>query len=255
MFEQSLLEINEEQAPRRKPLAVAASVGLQILVIGLLILIPLFTTEALPKDQLYAVLLAPPPPPSPPPPPAAEPARTQPQPQPKAAQPNLPRVQPEQLSQLQAPRSIPKQIAMVNEGAPPPPASNNISGVPGGVEGGVPGGAMGGVIGGVLAKATPPPPKPKLIRVGGNVQEGKLLNNVMPTYPAAAKQGRIEGTVRLEAIIGEDGRVQNLQVASGHPLLAEAAVQAVRQWRYKPTYLNGQPVQVSTIIEVNFKLT
>jgi protein TonB len=93
-----------------------------------------------------------------------------------------------------------------------------------------------------------------MIRVGGNVQSANLLSKVTPVYPPMAKQARIQGTVSLTATIGLDGHVQNLQVISGHPLLVPAALEAVKQWVYKPTLLNNQPVSVITQIDVNFTL-
>jgi len=164
---------------------------------------------------------------------------------------------------LMAPKTIPKEIANIKEEELPPPSS---SGVVGGVVGGVPGGAPGGVLGGVLGaigNAAPPPPPvkeekkatPSRIRVGGNVQQANLIRKVTPLYPPLAKQARIQGFVRFTAIIGKDGTIQNLQLVSGHPLLVEAAKQAVSQWQYKPTLLNGDPVEVVTTIEVNFTLS
>ena len=82
----------------------------------------------------------------------------------------------------------------------------------------------------------------------------KLLRKVMPVYPALARSARISGVVRLVGIIGKDGTIQNLQLVSGHPLLAHAALEAVQQWIYKPTLLNGTPVEVIAPIEVNFTL-
>jgi len=95
---------------------------------------------------------------------------------------------------------------------------------------------------------------PQRIRVGGNVQAANLINQVRPIYPPLAKQARISGTVELSAIIGKDGRVQDLKVVRGHPLLVQAALDAVKNWIYKPTLLNGEPVEVSTTIDVNFTL-
>jgi TonB family protein len=93
-----------------------------------------------------------------------------------------------------------------------------------------------------------------VIRVGGNIQAVNLVSKVTPAYPALAKQARVQGTVRLEATIGKDGTVQDLQVMSGHPLLAQAALDAVKNWVYRPTLLNGDPVVVKTTIDVNFTL-
>jgi periplasmic protein TonB len=112
-----------------------------------------------------------------------------------------------------------------------------------------------------VVAAAPPPQRtpeptqaPKPIKVGGNVLEAKLVNRVMPLYPPLARHARISGTVRLEGVISRDGRVVNLQVISGHPLLINAAVEAVRQWVYRPTLLNGQAVEVIAPIDVHFTL-
>jgi protein TonB len=91
--------------------------------------------------------------------------------------------------------------------------------------------------------------------VGGNVQAANLINQVRPVYPPLAKQARISGVVELSAIIGKDGRVQDLKVVRGHPLLVQAALDAVKNWVYRPTLLNGEPVEVSTTIDVNFTLS
>jgi protein TonB len=98
------------------------------------------------------------------------------------------------------------------------------------------------------------PVAPARIRVGGNMQSVKLLEKPKPMYPQEAKDARVQGVVSLVAIIGKDGRVQNLTVITGHPLLVPAALQAVSQWVYEPTYLNGEPTAVETQIDVNFTL-
>ena len=97
--------------------------------------------------------------------------------------------------------------------------------------------------------------EPKKIRVGGNVQQNKLLVQTHPVYPPEAKAARIQGTVTLEATIGKDGKIENLQVLSGEPVLATAALDAVRSWQYSTTLLNGDPVEVVTNIDVNFTLS
>jgi TonB family protein len=148
-----------------------------------------------------------------------------------------------------------------------PPVSGGvgvIGGVPGGVPGGTPGGVIGGIISSVPQAAPPPPPPvvkeapkavaPQRIRVGGNVQQAKLVNQPKPVYPPLAKQARIQGTVRFSATIGKDGDVKNLEAVSGHPLLVPAALESVKQWVYRPTLLNGMPVEVVTQIDVNFTL-
>jgi protein TonB len=157
---------------------------------------------------------------------------------------------------LMQPKVIPKDIKIIKEEAEPDPG---VVGAVGGVPGGVAGGSMGGVLGGVIGGigTAPPPPKPKPtgpVRVGGNVQAARIVNRVQPVYPPLARQTRISGTVRLHAIISKDGTIQQLEVMSGHPLLQQAALDAVRQWRYQPTLLNGEPVEVDTTIDVIFSL-
>ena len=95
---------------------------------------------------------------------------------------------------------------------------------------------------------------PEPMHVSGGVQAAKILRRVVPTYPELAKRARISGTVHLIGVIGKDGTIQNLRVVSGHPVLVSAAIEAVRQWLYKPTLLSGEPVEVIAPIEVNFNL-
>jgi TonB family protein len=112
----------------------------------------------------------------------------------------------------------------------------------------------------IQAQDPPPAPeaqetaKPPRIRVGGNVASTKLVNKVQPAYPPLARQTRISGTIRLHAILAKDGTVKQLEVVSGHPLLVQAALDAVHQWRYEPTLLNGDPVEVDTTVDVVFVL-
>lgn len=159
-----------------------------------------------------------------------------------------------QAGKLVAPKAIPKDIKIFKEEEAPPDV--NV-GMTGGVPGGVPGGSAGGVIGGVIGGvAGPAPPKPlqSRIRQGGQVQAALIINRVQPQYPPLARQTRIQGTVKLHAIIAKDGTVQQLEVLAGHPLLVQSALDAVRQWRYRPTLLNGDPVEVDTTIDVIFSL-
>jgi periplasmic protein TonB len=222
---------------------------LEAVLVGVTVLIPLIYTEALPKAQLMTFLAAPPPPPPPPPPPAAAP--------PKVV---VKRVSVEDM--MKAPTVIPKSIKEVKDEPEPPPQA--AAGVVGGVPGGVPGGSAGGVLGGIIsslgtgAPPPPPPPKaatPKRIRVGGQVEQAKWIFHPNPEYPPLAKMARIQGSVRLEAVISKDGTIQDLKVLSGHPLLVKAALDAVARWRYQPTLLNGEPVEVVTEIDVNFTLS
>jgi protein TonB len=228
-----------------KPWTVALSALVQIGIVIVMILIPLIYTEALPKQLLTTFLVAPPPPP-PPPPPAAQIQRIV-----------KPVARLIHNGQMTAPTVIPKKVEMIKEEELPPDVG--AVGVTGGVPGGVPGGQAGGVLGGIIGgtgAGLPPPPKvtPKSIRVGGNVAQANLIHQVTPQYPAIAKTAHISGTVLLHAIIGKDGTVQDLQYISGPPLLMRSAMDAVRQWRYKPTLLNGDPVDVDTTISVVFTL-
>lgn len=248
MFEDSLLESGNRFRKARRGWTTVLSFALQILFIGILVIIPLIYTEALPKQQLMTFLVAPPPPPPPPPPPA--PAATP----VKAIKP----VQTEIVNgQLRTPTRIPEKVAMIKEDAPPPPVVATTGGVIGGVPGGVAGGQIGGVIGGIISSTPVAVPKvamPQKIRVSKGVAEGLLIHKVMPAYPPLARQARIQGAVVLQANISKSGTIENLHVVQGHPMLAPAAIEAVKQWRYKPYYLNGEPVEVETVITVNFTL-
>jgi protein TonB len=249
MFEQTFVE---GVGKTNKGWTVLVSFMGQIALIVVLIVIPMIYFDALPKSQLTSFLVAPPPPPPPPPPPAAAP-------------PKVIKVIPRQFDagRLMAPKAVPKEIAMIKEEElPPPSAGGVVGGVPGGIPGGAAGGVIGGIIGSVPTAAPPPPPPPvakpvtpQRIRVGGNVQNAKLVRQPKPIYPPLAKQARISGHVMLNAIIGKDGTIHELTVASGHPLLVPAAMEAVKQWVYQPTLLNGEPVEVVTQIDVNFTLS
>ncbi|HJY87376.1 MAG TPA: TonB family protein [Candidatus Acidoferrales bacterium] len=245
MFDE-LVESSPTKKKTNKPWAIFVSTLVQVGLLSILILIPLIYTEALPKAMLTTLLVAPPPPPPPPPPPAAAPV--------KVVKPVARLIQ---AGKLMAPRAIPKEVAIIKEQELPPEVSSGaaIGGVPGGVPGGQAGGVLGGIIGGTGSAPPPPRETPKRIRVGGQVQAAQLVNKVQPLYPALAKQARIQGTVRLQAVIAKDGSVVELQVISGHPLLVQAALDAVRQWRYRPTLLNGEPVEVVTTIDVVFTLS
>jgi protein TonB len=244
MFEEMVIS-SPNPKKTNKPWTVLVSMLFQVGFLVILILIPLIYTEALPKTMMATMLTAPPPPPPPPPPPA--PAQ-------------IVHVKPQahlmDAGKLMAPKVIPKEVKIIKEDAEPDMSS---VGMTGGVPGGVAGGSMSGVLGGVIGGmgGAPPPPKPHQtgpVKVGGNVQAARILNRVQPQYPPLARQTRISGTVRLHAIISKDGSIQQLEVISGHPLLQQAALDAVRQWRYQPTLLNGEPVEVDTTIDVIFSL-
>src|SRR5579872_4555006 len=243
MFEDSLIESGGRLKTKRGVWTFLSFV-LEAILVGVLVLIPLLFTEALPKQQLMTFLVAPPPPP-PPPPPAAAPVKV------------VKQVQTDIINgELRTPTKIPKKVEMIKEDEAPPPAMAT-TGVVGGVPGGVPGGSMGGVIGSVLSSTPVAVPKiatPQRVRVSSGVSSGLLIRKVNPTYPPLARQARIQGTVVLQAQISKDGSIQNLQLISGHPMLAPAAIEAVKQWKYKPYLLNGEPVEVDTQVQVNFTL-
>ena len=121
----------------------------------------------------------------------------------------------------------------------------------------VPNSNMGGVIGGIISSTPVAVPKvatPVRVRVSSGVEASNLINKVQPVYPLVAKNARIQGDVVLQAVINTEGTVESLEAVSGHPLLIPAALDAVKQWRYKPYHLNGGPVPVETTIQVNFTL-
>ncbi|HEV2112966.1 MAG TPA: TonB family protein [Terriglobales bacterium] len=210
----------------------------EIALIGIMVLIPLIFTEALPTQQLVTFLVAPPPPPPPPPP---------------AAVVKITKIETElDNGQLRTPTKIPEKVKIIKEEEAPP----STAGVLGGVQGGIAGGSLGGVIGGIIGSTTniPKVAAPSRIRVSGGVQEGNLIRKVQPSYPPLAKTARIQGQVILHALISKQGNIENLEVVSGHPMLVQSALDAVRQWKYKPYFLNGEPVAVDTTITVNFNL-
>src|SRR5712664_880106 len=241
MFEDSLIESGNKLKTKRLGTTILSFL-LQVGLICILILIPLIYTDALPKGNLMTFLVAPPPPPPPPPPPAAA--------------VKVVKIQSEVINgQLRTPTKIPSKVQMIKEEEAPPDMG---AGVPGGVPGGIPGGSTGGVMGGILSSANAAIPKvatPQRVRVSTGVATGLLIKRVTPNYPQLAKQARIQGHVILQAEISKDGTIQNLQLISGHPMLAPAAIEAVKQWRDKPYLLNGEPVAVETQVDVNFSLS
>jgi protein TonB len=232
MFNQ--LVVSSDMEKTHKPWTVALSAMAQAIILGALMLIPLIYTEVLPKGMLNTFLVAP----APPPPPPA------PQPVVKAVAPKV-----INLQKMAAPTVIPKNITVVKDDAPVIYTNSN-EGVAGGT-----GNVLGGLIG--SGPSGPPPPStstPQRIRVGGNVEAASIVNKVAPEYPPIAKTAHVSGAVVLHAIIGKDGTIRELQYVSGPPLLMKSAMDAVKEWRYKPTMLNGEAVEVDTIIDVVFSL-
>lgn len=245
LFSDSLLERTSSERHRRG-WATTFSFAFECMVVGFLLILPLMFTEALPTRELLTLLVAPAPPPPPPPPPAPAPV--------------VRVVQTDMLNngQLRTPTRIPRKVEMIREEEAPPPAI--AGGVIGGVPGGIPGGQLGGVIGGIITSSSKPQivvPKlepVKRIRVSQGVTQGMIVSKIAPTYPKIALGARISGVVVLHAIISKEGAITELQLVSGHPVLINAAMEAVRQWRYRPFLLNGVPVEVETLVTVTFQL-
>lgn len=247
MFADSLLDFGVQR--KRKAFATTTSFILNCVALGILLIMPLVFTEQLPSAQLLTFLVAPPPPPPPPPPAAAQVERV------------VRQIQTDVLStgQLRTPSRIPQKVEMIKEDVAPPPMAAS-GGVVGGVPGGIPGGQVGGVIGGIISAtanvaAVPKLALPQRIRISQGVTKGLLIHRVEPTYPPLARAARVQGEVVLTAVISTSGEIENLQLVSGHPMLVPEAIAAVRQWRYKPYLLNGQPVEVETTITVIFSLS
>ena len=241
MFADSLL--NNSWANRsRRGWTTAISFALEAIAISGLLLLPLLYTQGLPHLQLISALVAP----TPPPPPAGTAARS--------THPNTSNVSSD--GRVIAPRIVPNRIVNIEETTPPPPVDAGGLNVTGGIGNPL---ARTGVldsIGTGLNTVVPPPPKPSAYRPRvSRMMEGNLIYRVQPQYPALARQARVQGTVVLRAVISREGRIENLQVITGHPLLVKSAEDAVLQWRYRPYYLNNDPVEVETQITVNFMLS
>jgi protein TonB len=208
------------------------TVTLHALGAAAVVIVPLLGNEPLPSENDHVAnaffvspqFVAPPPPP---PPPAAARAAV------------APKVKPAQeSSSFTAPIDVPKDLA--------PDSSLDL-----GIEGGVPGGVVGGVVGGI--EAAPPPPA-QVIRVGGVIREPKKVKDVAPVYPNIAKTAKIQGVVIIEAQISPQGKVEGVKVLRSIPTLDESAMDAVRQWVYTPTLIDGVPVSVIMTVTVNFML-
>ena len=251
-FESSVIEMNRMKSGS-KFVEILISLTLNVTVLAAPIFAGLYFTDTLNMKQFATTfLIAPPPPPPPPAAPAVVAAKA----------PPTRRVF-EHAGKLLAPAAIPKEVAEIKE-APLPSDVDGAGGILGGVPGGVAGGSMGGVIGGVIGGvsskiAAPPAPKDVKskapVRIGGRVRAPRQIQRVEPKYPPLARQTHIQGTVVIEAVLDDSGNVVEMKIVSGHPLLVQSALDAVRQWKYEPTYLNDQPVAVQMYVNVNFTLS
>jgi protein TonB len=235
-----------KHAPRHQIVPILVSIAAHTAVAGtILVGTVLFVREQLPEiPTMMAFVAVPPAPPLPPPPsPAPAPPKT------RSVAAN-----PVPTSGDVAPVAAPPQIV------PEAPAADVDEAELAGGEGGVPGGVPGGVVGGFAAEIPPPPPPPRPvprgpIRIGGQIQQPTLVHRVDPVYPAIAISAGIEGTVILEAIVDEEGRVENLKVLRSNGVLDRPALEAVRQWRYSPVLLDGRPEKFILTVVVSFRFT
>jgi protein TonB len=155
------------------------------------------------------------------------------------------------LSEFIAPRTIPARINTGRDTSPPPSTGSNMQDM-GPSTSSMPGGLFDSTSDG--GRPVVQAPLPQKVRVSQGVMAGNILYRPEPAYPAIAKQARIQGAVILSATISKTGAIENLTVVSGPALLAPAAIEAVRQWRYRPYLLNGVPVEVQTLVNVTFTL-
>jgi periplasmic protein TonB len=247
-FTEALLELPCEYR-RRNPVEWVVSFAAHVVIVLALIIAPLFFTQTLNLQAFRTTwLVSPAPPAPPPPPPAAIVQRTV-----------KPVARLMQAGRMMAPSVIPKKILVIKEAPlPPDPGAGVTGGVPGGIPGGQVGGILGGIIGGVLnpvaAIAPPAPPAKRIVRVGGNVKPPRPISTPPPVYPAIAKAANIHGTVIIDAVIDIQGNVVQARAVSGPGLLISAALQAVTNWKYEPTLLNGEPTAVEMHVVVNFVL-
>jgi len=233
MFEDSMIESGGRLITKRGR-TTTFSFFLEAGIVGIMVLISLLFTEALPNAQLMIALVAPP----------------------TALPPAVVHVvKPVQTDivngKLHTPTMIPEKVEIIQEREAP--MAGVVVGVPGGVQGGQMNGVMSEIIG--ITPVAVPRVAVQRIRVSQGVTQGMVLHKVQPVYPPLARLARVQGSVVLAAVIGKDGTIQNLHVVSGHPLLTQAALDAVKQWRYRPYILNNEPVEVDTQVTVNFTLS
>jgi protein TonB len=242
---QSLLVAQGTPAFGRKSATLAVSATLHALLVAVIVLVPLIFYDVIP-DPSESILkaffvapaeIAPAPPPPPPPAPALRAAIKVPAPVPSVAPATF-------TAPIETPTEIVQEqgldLGLGVEG-----------GVPGGVEGGVPGGVLGGIVGGAMPEAPPPT---RVVRVGGNLVAPKPVKKVAPDYPELARNARLGAIVIMEAQVDTRGNVKTVNVLRGHPLFDEAAVAALKQWRYRPLLLNGEPTEFILTVTITFNL-
>ena len=248
MFDQ-LIESSTHRERRSRSLVVL-SLMIHSILLGGLIVVPLVYYQILPElparpERVVLTEVLPPEPPKP------EPVVAKPQVKEITLDPKI----------FFPPTEIPTTIPVALDEIPEVTSltgiiDKNLGAVSGGIPGVIPGGRTGGVIGSLKTEAPLPvlPTKKTPIRIGGDVQASRLVHRVEPDYPELAKRARVSGLVILQVVVSEEGLVEDVKIIRGHPLLNEAAVRAVRQWRYSPYLLNGDPIPVTATVTVNFVL-
>jgi protein TonB len=249
LLNDALLE-NRSFKSTPKSVVVPLALLLHIVVLGGPILAGLYHTETINLKEFTATILVAPSPPPPAPPVAAAAIKSQ-----------APKRVFMREGKLLAPTYIPKQVAQIKEA---PIESDAFVGVLGGVPGGIPGGQLGGVVGGVIGGALNTGAKPIAlstgkssapVRVGGHVRQPKAIVQTRPEYPALAREAHIQGDVKIDAILDQQGNIIDMKIISGHPLLYQAALDALKKWKYEPTYLNDKPIAVEVIVTIRFQLS
>jgi protein TonB len=238
MFDDALNSSWDERS--RRGLTALTSFGLQALAVGVLLVLPLLRPAGLPLFRALSTPVS-----------LGKPLGEPPAPRVRAGTNTLAPSNPRDIT-LRMPTRIPSSIPVTNEEGPPAIGTSGPY-IPGAGPG-----SPDGVLNSLSTTSgpimpTPARPAPSLVRIS-HMSEGDLVHKVLPEYPQLARLARIQGPVLLQAVISKQGVIENLRVLSGHPTLVPAAIEAVRQWRYRPYVLNNEPVAVETQITVNFSL-
>jgi periplasmic protein TonB len=242
MFADSMLETSWAQRTRRS-FTTLTSFGLQAVILGLLLLLPLWKTVGLPVARTVSTPVSLGRPDAPPERPAGH------------VRSSGVQIVP-YTGQIIAPRQVPRTIERGSDSSPVPTIGDiGAGGLPGEISSAV-GSMTGFPIPLAGTRALPPAPAPTISHTfrTSSMLQGNLIRRVDPVYPPLARAARIQGSVVLAATISKAGTIDNLHALSGHPMLVPAAVDAVRQWRYRPYILNSEPIEVETQITVNFSL-
>lgn len=243
MFEHSLLEAQTRVRSRFRVFFVPIAIAVHGFILAGVVVAQYWNVDPVPEPPIQVSFFSAVAPPPPPPPPAAPPPAAA-KPKPQEAQAPTEPVQP-----VEIPEEIPE--------APDQPESVGVEGgvpggVPGGIPGGVPGGMPGGVPGGVPGVTEVPD---EVLQLGGAIVKPEVIRRVQPNYTEIARKARVQGIVIVEAIVDKQGDVTNVRVLKGLPMgLEQSAMDAVRQWKFKPATLNGRPVSVYFVLTINFRL-